>query len=178
MSHPHDGFDSETGIDYEPTGPFFLAWAGDESNSMMSYIDLNWDFSQFDRDNAARHQAAGYIVNANVIAGRILQSRDARKAARRPRDVADDAIGHAKAAMAAHDYDAAWRDARSAYEIGAARRRPGRRQGDREPQRLGRPAEGASTRAGTAGTASSSTAASTGSAPAPSAASARAENSA
>ena len=28
MSHPHDGFDSETGIDYEPTGPFFLAWAG------------------------------------------------------------------------------------------------------------------------------------------------------
>ncbi len=81
MSHPHDGFDPETGIDYEPTGPFFLAWAGDESNSMMSYIDLNWDFSQFDRDNAARQQAAGYIVNANVIAGRILQSRDSRKAA-------------------------------------------------------------------------------------------------
>ena len=30
----------------------------------MSYIDVNWDFSQFDRDNAARHQAAGFIVNA------------------------------------------------------------------------------------------------------------------
>jgi hypothetical protein len=25
--------------------------------------------------NAARHQAAGYILNANVIAGRILESR-------------------------------------------------------------------------------------------------------
>ena len=27
---------------------------------MMSYIDVNWDFSQFDRDNSARHHAAGY----------------------------------------------------------------------------------------------------------------------
>jgi hypothetical protein len=115
MSHPHDGFDPETGIDYEATGPFFLAWAGDESNSMMSYIDLNWDFSQFDRDNAARHQAAGYIVNANVIAGRILESRDARKAAQ-DLDAADASVGQAKMAMAGHDYNATWRAARSAYE--------------------------------------------------------------
>jgi hypothetical protein len=115
MSHPHDGFDPETGIDYEPTGPFFLAWAGDESNSMMSYIDLNWDFSQFDRDNAARQQAAGYIVNANVIAGRILRSRDSFKAAH-DLAAADDSVGQAKAAMAGHDYNAAWRAARSAYE--------------------------------------------------------------
>jgi hypothetical protein len=80
MSHPHDGFDWETGVEYGPSGPFFLAWASDEQNSMMSYIDLNWDFSQFDRDNAARHQAAGYIINANVIAGRVL---DIKKADRR-----------------------------------------------------------------------------------------------
>ena len=115
MSHPHDGFDSETGIDYEPTGPFFLAWAADESNSIMSYIDLNWDFSQFDRDNAARHQAAGFIINANVVAGRILRSRDSRKAAH-DLEAADAAVGQAKSAMAAHDYNAAWRAARSAYE--------------------------------------------------------------
>jgi hypothetical protein len=116
MSHPHDGFDWQNGIDYEPTGPLFFAWAGDESNSMMSYIDLNWDFSQFDRDNAARHQAAGYIVNANVIAGRILRSRNAGRAAQ---DLAsaDARVGQAKAAMAAHDYNAAWRAARSAYEL-------------------------------------------------------------
>ena len=116
MSHPHDGFDPETGIDYEPTGPFFFAWAGDESNSIMSYIDLNWDFSQFDRDNAARHQAAGYIVNANEIAGRILRSRDARKAAR-DLELADGRVGQAKTAMADHEYDRAWLYARSAYEF-------------------------------------------------------------
>ena len=115
MSHPHDGFDPETGIDYEPTGPFFYAWAADESNSIMSYIDVNWDFSQFDRDNAARHQAAGYIIHANVIAGRILESRDARRAAR-DLEAADASVGQAKSAMAAHDYVAAWKAARSAYE--------------------------------------------------------------
>ena len=115
MSHPHDGFDPETGIDFDATGPYYFAWDGDESNSVMSYIDVNWDFSQFDRDNAARHQAAGYIVNANVIAGRILQSRDARRAAR-DLDAADAAVGQARAAMAAHDYDATWRAARAAYE--------------------------------------------------------------
>jgi hypothetical protein len=81
----------------------------------MSYIDVNWDFSQFDRDNAARHQAAGYIVNANMIAGRILQSRDARKATR-DLVAADAAVGQAKAAMSAHDYSATWQGARAAYE--------------------------------------------------------------
>lgn len=122
MSHPHDGFDWETGIDYGPTGPFFLAWAGDESNSMMSYIDLNWDFSQFDRDNAHRHQAAGYIVNANAIAERILASPKAWRAADYLAK-ADAAIGGAKAAMEAHDYPSTWVRARGAYEfvlLGAA----------------------------------------------------------
>lgn len=115
MSHPHDGFDPETGIDYDATGPFYFAWAGDESNSVMSYIDLNWDFSQFDRDNAARHQAAGFIVNANVLAGRIVASRNPRKAAQELA-AADAAVGQARSAMAGHDYNAAWRGARSAYE--------------------------------------------------------------
>ena len=65
MSHPHDGYDPATGVDFEPTGDFFFAWLGDESNSMMSYIDVNWDFSQFDRDNSARHHAGGYALIAN-----------------------------------------------------------------------------------------------------------------
>jgi len=116
MSHPHDGFDWEAAVDYEPTGPFYFAWAGDEQNSMMSYIDLNWDFSQFDRDNAARHQAAGYILNANVIAGWILESRRAHRAARLLA-AADFAVGQAKAAIAAHDYTRTWRAARIAYEL-------------------------------------------------------------
>ncbi len=115
MSHPHDGFDPETGIDFDATGNYYFAWDGDESNTVMSYIDVNWDFSQFDRDNAARHQAAGFIVNANMIAGRILQSRDARRAAGNLQ-AADASIGQAKAAIAAHDYNATWRAARAAYE--------------------------------------------------------------
>jgi hypothetical protein len=115
MSHPHDGFDAETGIDYEPTGPFFFVWNGDEHNSIMSYIDLNWDFSQFDRDNAARHQAAGYIITANVIAGRILESRRAGSADREL-EAADDDVREAKREMANHDYADAWKAARSAYE--------------------------------------------------------------
>jgi hypothetical protein len=75
---------------------------------MMSYIDLNWDFSQFDRDNAARHQAAGFIINANVIAERVLDSRRAGKARRYLED-ADEAIGRAKQNMASHDYPDAFR---------------------------------------------------------------------
>ena len=68
MSHPHDGYDPGTGVDFGPGGETYFAWLGDESNSMMSYIDLNWDFSQFDRDNSARHHAAGYAKIANIVA--------------------------------------------------------------------------------------------------------------
>jgi hypothetical protein len=116
MSHPHDGFDWQTGFDYEPTGPFYFTWSGDENNSIMSYIDLNWDFSQFDRDNAARHQAAGYILNANMIAARILASRHANRAAHELAD-ADDAVGQAERAIDRHDYVDTWENARDAYEL-------------------------------------------------------------
>ena len=68
LSHPHDGFDAPSRLDYEPTGDFFFAWAGDEVNSMMSYIDVNWDFSQFDRDNMDRFQAAEQVEAANRLA--------------------------------------------------------------------------------------------------------------
>ena len=36
----------------------------------MSYIDLNWDFSQFGRDNSARQHAAGYAKIANDLSPR------------------------------------------------------------------------------------------------------------
>ena len=116
MSHPHDGFDWEAGVDYEPTGPYFFAWSADENNTIMSYIDLNWDFSQFDRDNAARFQAAGFIANANVLAGRILDSKRAHRAARLLA-AADVAVGRAEQAMADHDYPSTWLEARAAYEL-------------------------------------------------------------
>ncbi len=41
---------------------------------MMSYIDLNWDYSQFDLDNANRFQAAAYFKLANAVAADVLAS--------------------------------------------------------------------------------------------------------
>ena len=114
MSHPHDGFDAATGIDYEPTGPFYFAWAGDEQNSIMSYIDLNWDFGQFDRDNANRFRAAAYITNANAIAADILAARRPDRAAA-ALAAADARVGQAEAAMTAHDYVSALTHAIAAY---------------------------------------------------------------
>ena len=75
MSHPHDGYDSESGTDITPTGDFYYAWHGDSVNSIMSYIDLNWDFSQFDQDNMARFQTAAYVEAANRLAGEALAAR-------------------------------------------------------------------------------------------------------
>ena len=67
MSHPHDGYDYEADVDFGPGGDFYFAWSGDESNTMMSYIDLNWDFSQFDRDNMNRYLTSVYLNQANAI---------------------------------------------------------------------------------------------------------------
>ena len=142
MSHPHDGFDPETGIDFDATGPYYFAWVGDESNTVMSYIDVNWDFSQFDRDNAARHQAAGFIVNANVIAGRILA--EPRRRRRADADLAAaDACGRP-----GEDGDGGSRLQRHLagcprrLRVGAERRRPCAREREREPERLVGAAEG------------------------------------
>ena len=114
MSHPHDGWDSELKTDYGPAGDFYFAWSGDQSNSMMSYVDLNWDFSQFDRDNFNRFHAAGYIVNANAIAEDVLASANA-SAGLAELNAADTEIGLAKASLTAHDYAAVFDHARLAY---------------------------------------------------------------
>jgi hypothetical protein len=114
MSHPHDGYDSAADVDFEPTGDFFFAWLGDESNSMMSYIDVNWDFSQFDRDNSARQHAAGYALIANRIAADILRDRDRDRAASELA-AADRLLEAAQDAVAAHDYEAMLRKAEAAY---------------------------------------------------------------
>ena len=114
MSHPHDGYDSATGVDFDPTGDYFFAWLGDESNSIMSYIDLNWDFSQFDRDNSSRHHAGGFALIANRVAADILRSRHARRAAGELAG-ADRALVQAQRALQAHDYGATLNWAEAAY---------------------------------------------------------------
>ena len=114
LSHPHDGFDDPSDTDFGPSGDFFFAWAGDEVNSMMSYIDLNWDFSQFDRDNMDRFQAAAQVEEANRLAAQALagdtpaQSYDELRRA-------DQFVGDAQAALARHDYRQANLAAHAAY---------------------------------------------------------------
>jgi hypothetical protein len=106
MSHPHDGFDSELGIDYFPTADLFFVQSGDQCNSMMSYIDCNWDFSQFDRDNMARYLTSTYLNQSNAILPRILKSPRAFKGA------TELAAADAQAEAALLDFDAsAWGDA-------------------------------------------------------------------
>jgi hypothetical protein len=114
MSHPHDGFDFERGIQYGPGDRFYYAWSGDESNSIMSYIDVNWDFSQFDLDNHWRTTAAAYLINTNAIAADVLASDDAT-AGMAALGQADDEAGLAQAAFKGHDYGGAFDHAKAAF---------------------------------------------------------------
>ena len=74
MSHPHDGYDSEQDIDYGVAGPFYFSWSGDESNTIMHYLDVASGFSQFDRDNMNRWLTATYINQANSVLALIYKS--------------------------------------------------------------------------------------------------------
>ncbi|WP_433825095.1 hypothetical protein ACQP2E_23485 [Actinoplanes sp. CA-015351] len=115
MSHPHDGYDSTTGVDYGPGGEFYFVNAGDENNSMMSYIDVNWDFSQFDRDNSDRFLTAAYWEAANRLAATVPSGKG--KTSLR---TADGLLGLASKAFAAHEYRAAYALAEKAYNIVSA----------------------------------------------------------
>ena len=80
----------------------------------MSYIDVNWDFSQFDRDNSARHHAAGYALIANRIAADILRDRWRDRAAR-DLEAADRALVAAQSAQQGRDYGGMLAHAAAAY---------------------------------------------------------------
>jgi hypothetical protein len=115
MSHPHDGYDYEADIDFGPGGDTYFAWSGDQSNSMMSYIDLNWDFSQFDRDNMNRYMTSIYINQANTILADIYASPKAGNVA----GLLTSADNHAALALAGYgvmDYPGAAMHAKMAYD--------------------------------------------------------------
>ena len=116
MSHPHDGLDYEDRIDFGPADRFYFAWSGDETNSIMSYIDLNWDFSQFDLDNHWRTTAAAYLNNTNEIVADVLASNDAAQGMSALRK-ADEQAGLAVAAFGAHEYAEAFDHAQAAFEF-------------------------------------------------------------
>jgi hypothetical protein len=116
MSHPHDGWDSEGGFDYGPSADLFFAWSGDESNSMMSYIDLNWDFSQFDQDNHNRHRAGGYMMVANDLAAKVL-AKPGSFSAKLVLTVADGFCALGKLRLANHDYEGTFQSAKQCYDL-------------------------------------------------------------
>jgi hypothetical protein len=116
LSHPHDGWDAETGVDYEPTGDYYFAWLGTYSNTMMSYIDLNWDFSQFDHDNLRRFQSAAYIEGANRLAAAALAGPNPGRATALL-TAADRAVGQAEQAFRRHRYVQAEAFALAAYYL-------------------------------------------------------------
>jgi hypothetical protein len=80
MSHPHDGFDSESGTDYDAAGETYFAWLGDESDTVMHYLSVSNGFGRHNQDNMYRWETAGYLNWANAVAGDILASPEAPRA--------------------------------------------------------------------------------------------------
>ena len=71
VAHPHDAYDSTTGVDYGPVNEFYYAWVGDATDTLMSYQGLSNEFSVFDKDNLSRIAFAGYVNWANAVLGRL-----------------------------------------------------------------------------------------------------------
>jgi hypothetical protein len=74
LSHPHDGYDSTSGIDFNPEGAFNFAWDSDESATPMSYLPDGGSltFDRFDRDNMSRWQVGRLLDLADADAAAIL----------------------------------------------------------------------------------------------------------
>lgn len=77
LSHPHDGYDPASDVDYGPTGPFYFAWNGDFSASIMGYLFVSFAFDQFNRDNLYRYETAGYLNKANALLAAVLAAPNA-----------------------------------------------------------------------------------------------------
>jgi hypothetical protein len=116
MSHPHDGYDSEQGIDFGAAGPFEFAWSGDESNTIMHYLALSNGFGVFDRDNEHRWEMAGYINWSNAVLGDIMLHPRAREV-RGLIVAADELAGVAVDAFRRWDFLTAAAAARQAYML-------------------------------------------------------------
>jgi hypothetical protein len=114
MSHPHDGFDPETGVDFDAAGEFFFAWAGGESETVMHDLTLSSQFGEHNRDNMYRWEAAGYLNLANALSGDILANVNAPSVF--VKLVAADALAAvAKAQLERWNYLDAVERARAAY---------------------------------------------------------------
>jgi hypothetical protein len=115
LSHPHDGYDPGLDLDYGPGGDTYFAWSGDQSDTIMSYLDLSGGFGAFDLDNMNRYQFAGYLNWANDILADIKAHPDALSVNGLVA-AADASAKTAQAAFRAWDYDQAAASAWSAYQ--------------------------------------------------------------
>ena len=119
MSHPHDGYDSELGLDFGPSGPLEFAWSGDESQTVMHYLNLSGGFGRFDRDNLYRWETAGYLNLSNALAADVIASADSFKV-RLLLAAADLVARGAKSSFDRWDYLNAAASARLAYTLVSA----------------------------------------------------------
>ena len=115
LSHPHDGYDAELGIDYGPGGPFYFVWSGDESDTVMNYFGTSNTFGKFNEDSMNRYIFAGYLNWANMILADIEAHPDAASVQHYV-DAADAAAMMAQEAFWGWEYGAAAANARTAYE--------------------------------------------------------------
>ena len=117
MSHPHDGYDPASGASFGTTGPSYFSWVGDESNTVMGYLDLSQSFGKFDMDNMSRFQTAGYDnwARALIAAAQAAPGKDS---------TTDTVVAHtqallkqAESAFGGWQYVRAAGLARQAYEV-------------------------------------------------------------
>jgi hypothetical protein len=115
MSHPHDGYDSTSGLDYGPGDDFYYAWSGDESHTIMSYIDLAFQFGWFDRDNMNRFLTGRYITRVAQITAQLNQTETSREVGGLVED-ANARVSDARGAFGRMDYQRSAEQARAAFE--------------------------------------------------------------
>jgi hypothetical protein len=122
LSHPHDGYDSEWSeefgrpFNYAATGPFYFVWAGDESDTTMNYLFTSQGFGQFDRDNAHRWEAAGYLNWSNALAEAVLAHPKASRVSAHVR-AADLLVVYGKAQFRNWNYLESATAQRAAYQL-------------------------------------------------------------
>ncbi|MBL8234955.1 MAG: hypothetical protein JNL98_41020, partial [Bryobacterales bacterium] len=115
MSHPHDGYDSELNLDFFNADSFYFANYGDESSTVMSYLSIENDFGQFDRDNMNRYMTVHFINQANAILASIYKSPRAGNASA-TLQAADTSAAAALSAYQTMNYAGSVVSAKDAYQ--------------------------------------------------------------
>lgn len=115
MSHPHDGYDSESETDFEGSGDTYFAWSGDESETIMAYNDLTGTFGWFDRDNMNRFLTGRYLARTTQILAQTAQAAPSAEG-RTMMDRAKQNISDARSAFQKQNWENSAKLARAGFE--------------------------------------------------------------